>query len=1235
MREYFWLLVLSYVAALVTAQSPTDCLFESCDLLQSGYTDNHKLDPAIVGSPSWGTLWQFDTGKGNSEQFLAQPVVFTPPGQKQVVIVASEANNVYVLDAVTGTLISRKYLGAPFKAVDSKCSDVTPFIGVTATPTIDPATSTVYITSKGYEDPSGATTGTERGRYRMWALDAFTLAEKWVRDMENIPMANNPSQVFRGGYHMGRAGLLLLNGVVYSSYAGHCDNFDYSGKIIGLSAATGETVTTWTAQAGPSASTGGGIWMAGGALASDGANIWFATGNAAGTSLGSFQQFGQNVPQAIGQAVVKLGLGTNNTLRATDFFCPYDYVSSNRADQDFGSSGVAILGKGFSTPGVARIAIANGKAAKAYIMNADNLGGFKTGPGGGDGVLQVIDLPDSTFATAGGLPLEGGYIYISGTGSPTLAYKLVPDGNGRPQFVLAGATSVSSNVNRGVGHTVVTSFAGRPGSGLLWITDTTNGNVRCFNAVPPTDGSPWDPIFVGSVPGGAKYQRVVPGDGRIYVNSIGGTVTCFGSPVNQPASCSQQLDFGNVVVGNSSTMTVTCQPLTTFTVGGFNASDKTYAVSNAPTVGTTFTPQSSNFTFNVTWTPRAATRSSSSVTLLTANKVKGFTTIVPVAVVGTAQSSQALAQLTPTNLNWGGIVTGTAPEGRNRTLTITNAGLQDLVVSSFSITPGVDDDAAPIASTEPTGVVDDEDAVAAFTAYDVPSTIAAQSSVSVTINFNPTQDGLYGTLFNLFSNGGNVTSVLAGSAAGPSRTYLFAQQGDGNYLNNTPLVDFGTIPAASSKTLILGIANTGASPAKIEKSKPPVAGSLIYATNPAGDLTEGLTILAGSNQTAKLVFNAPSSQVNVPTYSANGTWVLNVDDPTFGGVQFVELRGQVSTDQVGPLLPDGSAKYKYLGCVRDPDATKHIYPGVYNSPNMTIPACLGRSAATAMIFSGIEYSTECYAGGNIPSKSSLTEDSLCSMPCGGDSTRQCGSRGVMSVFYDATQFDPATWSYLPGANVPVNEPQIGDWSYVGCVAGEHQNRSISGSTDQAADFPALSLDGGNANRLLVGSAYNDGSNMTVRSCLSYCQARGFSYAGTEYGQGEGKRSLRLPSACSTLFFVLTCGSLPLLRMLLLKRLGLRDKDSDVQYALQRHHSSILRCWRRSHPLQQRQRHCAFHHNHDHDHHHCCYDADLYDCHLDHLHLIFHRFTSPCIDHPCECPIRDRGREQLHLLWMLE
>jgi iron transport multicopper oxidase len=43
-------------------------------------------------------------------------------------------------------------------------------------------------------------------------------------------------------------------------------------------------------------------------------------------------------------------------------------------------------------------------------MNANNLGGFKQGPGGTDNVLQTIVANGAVFGGAGSYPLEGGYI---------------------------------------------------------------------------------------------------------------------------------------------------------------------------------------------------------------------------------------------------------------------------------------------------------------------------------------------------------------------------------------------------------------------------------------------------------------------------------------------------------------------------------------------------------------------------------------------------------------------------------------------------------------------------------------------------------------------------------------------------------------------------------------------------------------------------------------------------------
>src|SRR5437762_4146397 len=86
-------------------------------------------------------------------QFLAKPLTFTSTalnGGKQVVITASNQNNIYVLDAASGTILMSRQVQPPFNQADIGCTDIPGSIGITGTPTIDPSTEIMYFFSKGY-----------------------------------------------------------------------------------------------------------------------------------------------------------------------------------------------------------------------------------------------------------------------------------------------------------------------------------------------------------------------------------------------------------------------------------------------------------------------------------------------------------------------------------------------------------------------------------------------------------------------------------------------------------------------------------------------------------------------------------------------------------------------------------------------------------------------------------------------------------------------------------------------------------------------------------------------------------------------------------------------------------------------------------------------------------------------------------------------------------------------------
>jgi iron transport multicopper oxidase len=95
----------------------------------------------------------------------------------------------------------------------------------------------------------------------------------------------------------------------------------------------------------------------------------------------------------------------------SDYFEPYEYITMDAGDRDLGSGGVTLLDPSvFNGNGISKMAVTVGKNGKAYVMNANNLGGFKQGPGGTDNILQTIISAGAVFGGVGSYPLEGGYI---------------------------------------------------------------------------------------------------------------------------------------------------------------------------------------------------------------------------------------------------------------------------------------------------------------------------------------------------------------------------------------------------------------------------------------------------------------------------------------------------------------------------------------------------------------------------------------------------------------------------------------------------------------------------------------------------------------------------------------------------------------------------------------------------------------------------------------------------------
>jgi hypothetical protein len=180
----------------------------------------------------------------------------------------------------------------------------------------------------------------------------------------------------------------------------------------------------------------------------------------------------------------------------------------------------------------------------------------------------------------------------------------------------------------------------------------------------------------------------------------------------------------------------------------------------------------------------------------------------------------------------------------------------------------------------------------------------------------------------------------------------------------------------------LRLTNNGGSGLVITKSKPPV-GTVLGASNPSGDFSEGLIINPNTSATASIYFQPGSPVLNSNPITYSGAWTLNVNDLLFG-VHVLNFTGTLVAPQVGPLLANGSAQFKYLGCFQDNVAAR-IEPNGQTSANNTNGLCQNIAYAIGYPFAGTEYQTECWTGPAIPPAALLVPDSKCTnYPCAGD-----------------------------------------------------------------------------------------------------------------------------------------------------------------------------------------------------------------------------------------------------------
>jgi len=423
--------------------------------------------------------------------------VFASPlyvdGTPGVFVVATENNQVSVLDENTGLPVWQRTYGQSAGRSGAGCGNLTP-LGITGTPVIDLAKRTIYFNAA-----TGTSTGITDHLIHAVSLDDGSERAGWPVSARTV---RNGTETFNPALHNQRSSLLLVNGILYVAYSGHfgdCGN--YRGWLFGIDTNAPQNIQSYKT----GGTRGGGIWATGGP-ASDGTNIFVTTGNTFGASTWSG-----------GEAVLRLQPGPVFSGLTRDFFAPTNWPSLDASDLDLGGSGALVVDAPGFTP--SQLVLAFGKDGNMFALDRNNLGGI----GAQKAVLRVMNGQIVNASAAVTTP-SGTFVTLHGHRSATAIG--CPTGSGDLATVKLSGTRIAmawcAN-NGGQGSPIVTTTdelgteaivwtAGAAGTNKLHAWDAVTGAV-VFNGGADT--------FTGvrqfTSPIAVKGRIIVAGDNKVFV----------------------------------------------------------------------------------------------------------------------------------------------------------------------------------------------------------------------------------------------------------------------------------------------------------------------------------------------------------------------------------------------------------------------------------------------------------------------------------------------------------------------------------------------------------------------------------------------------------------------------------------------------------------------------------------------------------------------------------------------
>jgi hypothetical protein len=510
------------------------------------------LTPATVNTASFQKFFATSLDGQVYAQPLVDPGVTIAAGTNttaglaglhDIVLAATEHDSLYAIDAspmgMGAVLWQRSFLNiaagyvgmAPgsninnplgatsittLSSADVSADDISPEIGITSTPVIDPATNTVYVVVRSKETIDG----TAHYIQRLHAINIadgtdraipFLIGDTTGGNTNNTPIYvygdgdgavvdpynNTGNQVvqFNALRENQRSAVTLENNVVYVAWASLGDISPYHGWVVGWNVSNVADSGMTLAGVFNASPNGGftGIWESGGGpvFEPDGSAFYVVTGNGPPTHAAPvLDGSGFPVDGSYYDAVVKVVADPTTTptsqningwgFKVADYFIPYNQVALDSRDMDLGSGGPLLLPNSAGIPGHPHLLVAGGKEGKLYLIDRDNMGKFDATndnvinavPNGSGHNTPPVLVPSMVFSTPA---YYNHTIYIAGAfGDTAKAFAIGSNGT------LTATSQTTATFGDEEGSLSISSNGGT--AGVVWVMDRGANEIHAYNA---------------------------------------------------------------------------------------------------------------------------------------------------------------------------------------------------------------------------------------------------------------------------------------------------------------------------------------------------------------------------------------------------------------------------------------------------------------------------------------------------------------------------------------------------------------------------------------------------------------------------------------------------------------------------------------------------------------------------------------------------------------------------------